>query len=80
MVTITEFTGTAHTTTARNVPDGVRFLTTSLTALVGYPEETARRLAKRAIAKSIDQGATVMVAYVNSTTISVTTNYTGILS
>jgi len=80
MVTITSHTETSHTTTCRTIPDGIRHLTSCLTNTVGYPEELARKLAKRAIAKSIDNHTVVTVAYVNSTTISVEAIYTGILS
>ena len=80
MVTITEYTDSEHTTIARTMPDGIRYLTESLVAMVGYSEITARSMAKKAISKSINGKSSVMVAYVNSSYISVECNYTGILS
>ena len=77
MVTITTPTGTD---TARNIQDGIRYLTDALVTMVGYSEITARSMAKKAICKSIDHKTPIMVAYVNSSFIQVTTEYKGILS
>lgn len=77
MVTITTDTGSS---TARTIQDGIRYLTDALVAMVGYSEVVARSMAKKAISRSIDHKSTILVAYVNSSTISVTAEYKGILS